>query len=181
VSDLWNYQEILWNLKPRLVIEFGVYSGGSSFYFSKILGLVRPDSKVFSVDVTLSLVPQEIREDPRIEFFECSSADPKVALRIEDLRRTYPGPVFIILDSDHSAPHVYNEMMLLRGVTRPGDYLIVEDSNINGHPVLPDWGPGPFEAMEKYMAQFPNDYAHDEAREKKFGFTFATRGFLIRQ
>jgi cephalosporin hydroxylase len=41
-------------------------------------------------------------------------------------------------------------------------------------------GPGPMEALEAYMQQFPDDYRRDIAREMKFGFTFAPRGFLIR-
>jgi len=72
------------------------------------------------------------------------------------------------------------EMKLLRHVLARGDYLVVEDTNINGHPVLPGWGPGSYEAIEAYEHEFPDDYTHDVAREQKFGFTFAPRGFLIR-
>ena len=57
-------------------------------------------------------------------------------------------------------------------------HLIVEDSNVNGHPVAKNWGAGPFEAMEDYFRRFPNDYVRDTAREQKFAFTFATHGFL---
>jgi cephalosporin hydroxylase len=76
--------------------------------------------------------------------------------------------------------HVLAEMKLLRPLLSAGNYLIVEDSNINGHPVLPRWGGGPYEAIEAYEHRFPNDYAHDRARENKFGCTFAPNGFLIR-
>jgi cephalosporin hydroxylase len=89
--------------------------------------------------------------------------------------------VFAILDSDHTMEHVLAEMKLLRPVLRAGDYMIVEDSNINGHPVLPGHGPGPYEAIDAYEREYPNDYVHDRERETKFGFTFATNGFLIRQ
>jgi hypothetical protein len=76
--------------------------------------------------------------------------------------------------------HVLDEMKLLRPLLSAGDYLIVEDSTLNGHPVLPGWGPGPYEAIEAYEHEFPNDYTHDVARENKFGWTFAPNGFLIR-
>ena len=72
------------------------------------------------------------------------------------------------------------EMKLLRPLLSAGDYLLVEDSTVNGHPVLPGWGPGPYEAIEAYEREFPNDYTHDVDRENKFGFTFAPNGFLIR-
>ena len=90
-------------------------------------------------------------------------------------------PAFVILDSDHSKDHVLAELEMLRDVTRPGDYVVVEDGNINGHPVLPDFGPGPYEAIQEYEARHPEDYRHDTEREAKFGFTFAPRGYLIRK
>lgn len=180
VSDLWNYQEILFDLKPGLVVEFGSKLGGSALYLSNTLKLVRPDSLVLAVDITLELVPPELRNNPHIEFMESSSTSPAVAVRIRELRTTYPGPIFAILDSDHAKPHVLAELELLRDVTRTGDYVIVEDSNINGHPVLPGWGEGPYEALSAYLATYPDDYQLDRKRERKFGFSFATRGFLVR-
>ena len=82
--------------------------------------------------------------------------------------------------SDHSMKHVFLELVQLRSLTRPGDYVVVEDGNINGHPVVPDWGPGPYEALEEYFSRYPDDYRRDTEREEKFGFTFAPNGFLIR-
>jgi len=92
------------------------------------------------------------------------------------LRSQYPGPAFAILDSDHRKDHVLAELKLLRPVLVSGDYLIVEDSNVNGHPVYATHGPGPFEAREEYFREFPDD-KFDTAREAKFGSTFATKGF----
>lgn len=99
---------------------------------------------------------------------------------ITGLKSDFPGRIFAILDSDHTMGHVLAEMKLLRPLLSSGDYLLVEDSCVNGHPVLPGWGPGPYEAIEAYEREFPDDYTRDEAREGKFGFTFAPKGFLIR-
>jgi cephalosporin hydroxylase len=85
------------------------------------------------------------------------------------------------LDSDHSKAHVLAEIKTLRPLLVAGDYLIVEDSSVNGHPVYPSHGPGPFEAIAEYFQQYPEDYRHDAVREGKFGFSFATRGFLVRR
>jgi cephalosporin hydroxylase len=71
--------------------------------------------------------------------------------------------------------------MLLRPLLRTGDYLVVEDGCVNGHPVHPGWGEGPFEAIEAYFQVHPDDYVHDVLRERKFGFTFAPNGFLRRR
>ena len=71
-------------------------------------------------------------------------------------------------------------MVSLRDVLVAGDYVIVEDSNINGHPVLRSFGPGPYEAVQEYIRKYPQDYEHDFERERKFGFSFAPNGFLRR-
>ena len=181
VSDLWNYQEILVEIRPSLVVEFGTQHGGSALFFKTMLAQIAPRYRVLTVDIDHSIVDEALRRDPAIEFMTCSSADPRVAQRIRELRDEYPGPVFFILDSDHRMHHVHAELMLIRPLTRAGDYVIVEDSNVNGHPVLPGWGAGPYEATERYLAEYPQDYQRDVQREHKFGFTFAPNGFLIRR
>ncbi len=180
-SDMWNYQEILSILNPSLVIEFGTRFGGSALFFAGVMRQLGNRFKVLSVDIDSSNISERTRRDPDVELLTLSSVDPQVAERIAVLRRDYPGPAFVILDSDHTEAHVLAEMTLLRPLLVRGDYMIVEDSNINGHPVYPSFGPGPFEAMEKYFRQYPNDYEYDSKRESKFGFAFATNGFLIRR
>ncbi len=181
VSDMWNYQEIICAIQPSLIIEFGTFNGGSALYYSTILKLIKAHSKVFSVDIKHSAVPEIVLTNPHIELLECSSTDTKVADRITELRNEFPGSVFAIIDSNHEASHVLAEMKLLRPLLVAGDYLIVEDSNINGHPVLENWGDGPMEAIQQYFIDFPNDYERDILREKKFGFTFAPMGYLYRK
>jgi cephalosporin hydroxylase len=180
VSDMWNYQEILTELKPSLVIEFGSNQGGSALFFASAMRQLGNPFKVFSVDIDHKPLAAAARRDPDILFMESSSTDPSVAEQIQRLKEEYPGPIFAILDSDHTKDHVLGEMKLLRPLLKTGDYLVVEDSTVNGHPVLPGWGPGPYEAIEAYESEFPDDYRHDTERETKFGFTFAPYGFLIR-
>jgi len=181
VSDLWNYQEILVELKPSLVIEFGTCHGGSALYFASIMRMLGEPFRVLSVDISHAALDPVVRRDSDIELRESSSIDPAVAARIRELKAAFPGKIFAILDSDHSKDHVLAEMKSLRPLLSAGDYLIVEDSNINGHPVLPGIGPGPYEAIEAYVAEFPDDYLKDSKREAKFGFTFAPEGFLVRR
>lgn len=179
--DMWNYQEILWDLKPSLILEFGSFYGGGTLFFASILEQINNTSQVFSVDIDHTSLNPKVRNHPRIELMLSSSTAPKVSQRIVELRREFPGSVFAILDSNHEKQHVLSEMQLLRPLLQTGDYVVVEDSNINGHPVLPGWGEGPYEAMEEYFAIYPDDYQRDYLREQKFGFTFATAGFLIRR
>jgi cephalosporin hydroxylase len=179
-SDMWNYQEILVDIGPSLVVEFGTYRGASAIYFASVLRSIGKPFKVLSVDIYGGRVSPQARRDPDIMFLESSSTDPEVSDHIGALKAEFPGPIFAILDSDHSRDHVLAEMKLLRPLLVSGDYLVVEDSQLNGHPVLPGFGPGPFEAIQAYEAEFPLDYRHDREREQKFGWTQAPSGFLIR-
>ncbi|MDZ7782681.1 MAG: CmcI family methyltransferase [Halioglobus sp.] len=122
-----------------------------------------------------------MREDPSIVLLEASSRRPLVARVIRDLRADRPGPAFFILDSrSHQGP--------CTGGTRPGTNSCrqwglrrwYEDGNINGNPVLPGWGEGPSEALQEYFRRYPEDYTRDTQREKKFGFTFAPSGYLVK-
>jgi cephalosporin hydroxylase len=180
VSDMWNYQEILCELKPSLIIEFGTAHGGSGLFFANTMRQLGTPFKVLSVDIDHGRLQQVAQCDPDITFVESSSTAPPIVDHIQRLKAEFPGKIFAILDSDHSMNHVLAEMKLLRPLLSAGDYLIVEDGNLNGHPILPGWGPGPYEAVEVYEQEFPNDYTHDVARENKFGWTFAPNGFLIR-
>jgi cephalosporin hydroxylase len=179
VSDMWNYQEIISEMRPSLIVEFGSFAGGSAIYFNVIGRAVNSELKVLSVDIDHSLLDPRIKDYPEIEFLESSSTDASVTQRIAELRTQNPGPAFFILDSNHTKEHVLSEMISLRDVLQPDDYVIVEDSNINGHPVARNWGEGPFEAMEEYFRRYPHDYHRDKQREHRFAFTFATNGFLV--
>jgi cephalosporin hydroxylase len=181
VLDLWNYQEILYQRRPSLVIEFGTFHGGSALYFAEVLRHARPRSRVLSVDIDHGKVAGVVRAHDRVELLECDSTSPLVTGRVDALRAEYPGSAFFVLDSDHRKEHVRGELLQLRSITLAGDYVVVEDGNINGHPVLPDWGEGPHEALQEYLERFPDDYVGDTDRERKFGFTFAPGGFLIRR
>lgn len=180
VADMWNYQEILWELKPSLIIEFGSNRGGSALFFAHVVQRMGHPFTVLSVDINHRALDPAVLDDPNIVFVESSSVDAGVVDHIRRLKAEFPGPIFAILDSDHSKEHVLAEMTMLRPLLTRGDYLLVEDSCVNGHPILPGWGPGPYEAIEAYEDEFPGDYTHDVGREEKFGWTFAPNGFLIR-
>ena len=178
VGDLWNYQELIHELRPSLIVEAGTEAGGGALFFADIA--TRIDGHVLTIDVDHSQINELVRSHPRIELLTAHSVDPLVAQRVRQLRKLLPGPMLVSLDSDHSKENVLAELLFFRALTRTGDYVVVEDGNINGHPVLPAFGDGPLEALEEYMAQFPNDYERDIEREEKFGVTFAPAGWLKR-
>jgi cephalosporin hydroxylase len=179
--DMWNYQEILVSLQPSLLIEFGTCDGGSALFFSSVMRQIGRPYVVVSVDIEASRISDRTKADPNIRLLTMSSASPEAQQLIKTLRQKSPGPAFAILDSDHSKQHVLAEMISLRDILVAGDYLVVEDSNVNGHPVIKSFGPGPYEAIQEYFRMFPMDYEHDFDRERKFGFSFAPNGFLRRR
>src|SRR5258708_6960908 len=149
--DMWNYQEILVSLQPAVIIEFGTWHGGSALFFSSVMQQIGKPFVVVSVDIDGSRISEKTKSDPNIRLLTLSSVCEQVSLTIQDLRHDFPGAAFVILDSDHTKEHVLAEMTGLRNLLVAGDYLIVEDSNINGHPVLKSFGPGPYEAIAEYF------------------------------
>ena len=85
----------------------------------------------------------------------------------------------VVLDSDHSAAHVKAELDLYSPLVTSGCYLIVEDTNVNGHPVYPLHGPGPMEALDQFLPAHP-EFEVDASREK-YMLTFNPRGYLRRR
>ena len=83
--------------------------------------------------------------------------------------------VLVILDSDHSKEHVSKELLLYKSIVTTGSYMIVEDTSINGHPLLPDCIPGPMEAVDEFLTK-NNNFIIDESKHKFF-ISFNPKGF----
>jgi cephalosporin hydroxylase len=171
--DLMAYQEILFETRPGLVVETGTHEGGSALYLAHMLDLLGA-GEVVTIDV---LHRPGRPPHPRIRYVMGSSGDVELAGGI--FRGRPPGERrLVILDSDHSRAHVLRELELFAPRVPPGNYVVVEDSNVNGHPVLPDFGPGPSEAVEEFLAGHP-EFEVDRSREK-FLMTFNPGGYLKR-
>lgn len=172
--DLWQYQEILHDLRPDLVVETGTAYGGSALFLAHVLDVLG-QGQVWTVDVE----PRSGRpEHPRITYLAGSSVDPAVVSRIAG-QAERSRVVVVILDSDHRRDHVLAELRTLGPFVTPGSFLIVEDTNLNGHPVEPDYGPGPMEAVDRFLAE-RGDFDVDR-RWEKFFLTFSPRGYLRRK
>ena len=174
-ADVWIYQEIIHKTKPDLIVETGTKFGGSALYYANLFDLIGK-GRVITVDIEHQ--PQGVPSHPRIQYLVQSSTDPSV---IEKVRSSIqPGErVMVILDSDHSQQHVRRELELYAGFVTPGCYLVVEDTNVNGHPVRRSHGPGPTEALRDFF-QTNHDFDIDKDCEK-FKVTFFPDGWLRRR
>lgn len=171
--DLWIYQELLHELKPDLIVETGTAFGGSSLYLASLCDLLGR-GRVLTIDVQ----EQEAwPEHPRIEYFRGSSVAPET---LEHVRRSAEGAetVLVVLDSDHRKEHVLEELRLYAPLVTPGSYLVVEDTILNGHPVSPEFGPGPMEAADEFV-RGNSSFKADRRREKLY-LTFNPKGYLRR-
>ncbi len=175
--DLWIYQEILTEVRPELVVECGTAHGGSALFLATVMDALGV-GRVLSIDIE----PRPDRpRHPRIEYYHGSTLDDQtVAYARERAERCQR--VMVILDSLHSRDHVLAELRRYHPLVTPGSYLIVEDTNISGHPVYtdyePDAGEGAFEAVEAFLRDH-REFVIDRSREKFF-MTFNPCGYLRR-
>lgn len=129
-NDLWIYQDLIWRIKPTTIVETGTYTGGSALWFAFLLDMARiKDGRVLTVDIKDYRKSADVLH-PKITYLEGNSASPEIAGAIE---RSLPkdGRRLFVLDSDHSAEHVRMELELYAPMARPGDYVVVEDTNIS--------------------------------------------------
>lgn len=176
--DLWNYQEIFQQHAIEWVVETGTRHGGSALYFADLLAARRSPGRVISVDVDhLSL---QVGEHPKLVLLQSDSAAPALVAEVKRLLPESRGALFLILDSDHRMQHVARELKAYVPLMQRGDYLVVEDTCVNGNPVRPDFGPGPMEAINEFVRANPGMLRADLEREEKFGCTFAPKGHYIR-
>jgi len=171
--DLWLYQELLVRTHPAMVIETGTCFGGSALYMANILEQIG-QGRVITIDI--EIVPDR-PEHPRLSYLTGSSTDPQIIAQVHDAVGSERA--MVVLDSDHSAAHVYQEILAYSPLVQVGDYLIVEDTNVNGHPVAADFGPGPMEAVDKFLSG-NNEFVIDE-RCERFLMTLNPRGYLRRR
>lgn len=172
--DLWMYQELIVRLHPDLIVETGTFEGASAFYYASLLDLLG-HGEIVTVDIEeRANRPQH----PRITYLAGSSTDEKVVEQVHGKSQD-KSIVMVILDSDHTEPHVRRELDLYSPLVTPGSYLVVEDTNVNGHPVFPEFGPGPMEAVVDFLAM-TDEFEVDSDMERHL-MSFNPNGWLRRR
>lgn len=184
-QDLVASQEILWNVKPDLVIETGVAHGGSLIFYASILELIGR-GKVVGVDNEIRPHNRAaIEAHPmfrRIELIEGSSTDAGVFARVRSLaegQRT----VLVALDSNHTHDHVLAELRLYSQLVTPGSYLIAFDTIIEEMPpefsANRPWKPGdsPATAVRQFLTE-TDRFVVDEEIDHKLLISVAPGGYL---
>jgi cephalosporin hydroxylase len=184
-QDLVAMQEILWRVRPGLVIETGIAHGGSLIFYASILELIG-SGNVVGVDIEIRPHNREaIEAHPmfrRIELIEGSSIDAGVVAQVRE-RAAGQQPVLVALDSNHTHDHVLAELRLYSPLVTPGSYLIVFDTIVEHMP--PEfsgnrpWKPGdsPATAVRQFLAE-TDRFVVDEEMDRKLLITAAPGGYL---
>ena len=186
-QDMIAMQEIIWQVKPDLIIETGIAHGGSLIFYASMLELLGNNGQVLGIDIDIREHNRvEIEKHPmykRITMIEGSSIDENVVQNVRDFAKDKKR-VLVALDSMHTHDHVLKELELYSPLVTKGSYIVVFDTIIEDMPnnFFPDrpWGKGnnPKTAVWEFMKS--NDrFEIDKKIENKLLITVAPDGYLI--
>lgn len=185
-QDLIAMQEIVWRVKPDVIVETGIAHGGSLVYYASLLELIGGPGVVVGIDMDIrDHNRRELEAHPmahRIRMIEGSSVDAGVVRAAAEHCRG-KRTVLVVLDSNHTHAHVRQELDLYSPLVTKDSYLVVFDTLIED---LPDdlfaerpWGKGdnPKTAVHEFLKA--NDrFEIDRALPGKLVFTTAPDGYL---
>lgn len=185
-QDMIAMQELIWEIKPELIIETGVAHGGSVLYYASLLELIGGEGYVLGVDVDIrSHNRVEIENHPmskRLHLIQGSSIDHEVVQQVADHVRGKKR-VLVILDSNHSHEHVLAELHAYSPFVTKDSYLVVFDTLLEDMPddLLGDrcWGRGnnPKTAVYEFL-QGNERFEIDRRLVSKLLITVAPDGYL---
>ncbi len=129
-QDIMALQEIVWDVKPDLIIETGIARGGSLIFFASLLELIGKGS-VLGIDIDIrSHNRKEIEKHPlfkRINMIEGSSIDEKIVKDVYNVARGKKS-IMVVLDSNHTHDHVLKELKFYSPIVTKNSYLVVFDT-----------------------------------------------------
>jgi len=161
-EDLLRLQEVIYAVRPTVIVETGVFLGGSLLFHASLLAAMG-EGTVIGIDREIQPHTREaLRSHPlasRISLLEGSSTDPAVVSQVRSLTENV-GPVLVILDSDHAREHVERELECYAPLVTKGSYIVATDGimkDLYDVPrAQPDWkNDNPFEAVNAFAARHP--------------------------
>lgn len=192
-QDIIAMQEILWQVKPDLIIETGIAHGGSLIFSSSMLELNAmcggpKNAEVLGIDIEIRPHNRKaIEEHPmyhRITMIEGDSTSSEVISQVYQCAKNR-NRILVCLDSNHTHEHVLKELEAYAQLTSLGSYCVVFDTIIEDMPddSFPDrpWGKGnnPKTAVREFLKKHP-EFKIDKNIENKLLITVAPDGYLIR-
>ncbi len=186
--DTMALQELIWSVKPDLIIETGIAHGGSIIFSASMLELLGGDGEVIAIDIDIRKHNRDEIEKhsmfKRIKLVEGSSIDEATVSKVKELAAGKKN-IMVILDSNHTHEHVMKELALYSPFVAVNSYLIVfdtwvEDVPENYYPDRPwDKGDNPKTAVWEFIKGNDN-FVIDKSIEHKLAITLAPDGYLRR-
>jgi cephalosporin hydroxylase len=203
-QDIVAMQELIWSVKPDLIIETGIAHGGSLIFSASMLALLdvteaietgvtldpaRSHRKVLGIDIDIRAHNRAaIEAHPmasRIQMIQGSSIEPDIVAQVHEVAASHQR-VLVCLDSNHTHEHVLAELQAYAPLTSVGSYCVVFDTAIEDMPadMFPDrpWGPGnnPKTAVWEYLKTHP-EFEIEKGIQHKLLLTVAPDGYLRRR
>lgn len=185
-QDILAMQEIIWRVRPDLIVETGIAHGGSLILYASLLELIGEKGEVLGVDIEIREHNRaEIEKHPmykRIKMIQGSSVDDATVARVREFARG-KHTILVALDSNHSHRHVLGELQRYSPLVTKGSYLVVFDTVIEDMPEgsYPDrpWDKGnnPMTAVAEFL-RGNNRFVVDKEIEGKLLITQARDGYL---
>jgi cephalosporin hydroxylase len=175
--DAWIYQEIIYEVKPDVIIEIGSKEGGSTLFLANLLDAIGK-GQVISIDINRS---DFLAKHPRIIEITGNSSSQDIVLKVSELCRDKS--VLVIHDADHHKEQVLRDLTLYSALVSLNSYFIVEDSIVDlyGSLGFPGWSAGqegPLAAIEEFLQSNPRFIADKE--KERYILTYNPKGFLKR-
>lgn len=202
-QDMVAMQELIWSVRPDLIIETGIAHGGSLILSASMLAILdicdaiesgvtidprKSQRKVLGIDIDIRPHNREAIEahpmSSRIQMIQGSSIAPEIISQVHEIAADYQR-ILVCLDSNHTHDHVLAELEAYAPLTSVGSYCVVFDTIIEDLPkeMFPDrpWGPGnnPKTAVHEYLSNHP-EFEIDKQIDHKLLISVAPSGFLIR-
>ena len=202
-NDAWAMQELIWEVKPDLIIESGIAHGGSLICYASMLAMLdvadavesgsvmdpnKTKRKVLGLDIDIRLHNREAIERhamrPWIQMIQGSSIDPEIVSQVHEIAKGYKR-ILVSLDSNHTHDHVLSELHAYAPLVSIGSYCAVFDTVVEDMPaelaLNRPWGPGnnPKTAVWEYLKSHPEFQINTDIHSKLL-ITVAPDGYLRR-
>jgi cephalosporin hydroxylase len=202
-QDMVAMQELIWSVKPDLIIETGIAHGGSLIFSASMLAMLevcdaiesgeiidprKPQRMVVGIDIDIRPHNRAAIEahpmSSRIQMIQGSSIAPEIVAEVKALASGYKR-VMVCLDSNHTHDHVYEELNAYASLVTPGSYCVVFDTVVEDLPAElafdRPWGPGdnPKTAVWQYLKDHA-EFEIDKNIQDKLLITVAPDGYLKR-
>ena len=178
-EDLLVYQQMFWHIKPRTVIELGMFAGGSAIWMGDMFKTIELDCHCYSVDIDHSLLSDDARrmKPDNVTFLlgDCNVIDKMLTPK---MLSELPRPL-ILMDDAHV--NIFNNLCYFHKYLQVGDYVVVEDTSpdvptLAGGGLCFDFVPvgsnSKLDELKKFVAEHEEEYAVDSYFTDLYGYNF---------